>query len=102
MQIIIWNSTPLGINSISTFNANTWYFIAFTYNGSMLDIYVNGQLDKSLATTQGIGSPASFATGIGHSNGAGGFWWNGLISDVRLYNRALSAAEIQAIYNAEK
>ena len=27
---------------------------------------------------------------------------NGLIDDVRIYNRALSASEIQAIYNAEK
>jgi hypothetical protein len=31
-----------------------------------------------------------------------GEYWNGEINDVRVYNRALSAAEIQEIYNAEK
>jgi hypothetical protein len=31
-----------------------------------------------------------------------GYYFPGLIDDVRIYNRALSAAEIQALYNAEK
>jgi hypothetical protein len=29
-------------------------------------------------------------------------WWTGQIDDVGVYNRVLSAAEIQALYNAEK
>jgi hypothetical protein len=29
-------------------------------------------------------------------------YFNGLIDDVRIYNRALSPAEIQALYNAQK
>ena len=32
----------------------------------------------------------------------GSRYWNGLIDDVRVYNRALSAAEVMALYNAEE
>jgi len=42
-------------------------------------------------------------TVIGRSNFAvGEYYFNGLIDEVRVYNRALSAAEIMAIYNATK
>jgi prepilin-type N-terminal cleavage/methylation domain-containing protein len=36
------------------------------------------------------------------SNNLPGAYWKGLGDDYRIYNRALSAAEIQAIYNAQK
>jgi hypothetical protein len=40
---------------------------------------------------------------IGALYGAAGTYnWNGPIDDVRIYDRALSAAEIQALYNGGK
>jgi hypothetical protein len=38
---------------------------------------------------------------IGASDGAQGLF-SGTVDDVRVYNRALSAAEVQNVYNAEK
>jgi hypothetical protein len=77
--------------------ANTWYFIAATWtqvsgSSSTIVFYENRLIGSALS-----GSPSANAKlYISESSYAG------LIDDVRVYNRALSAAEIQALYNAEK
>ena len=74
-----------------------WYHIAFTADGSNLKLYMNGSLVKSASETfapVGNTYPLRIAEGS-YSN----YPFNGLIDDVRIYNRALSATEIQAIYN---
>ena len=76
---------------------NTWTHVAATYNGSALVIYVNGAQAATLSVTGALIS----ATGplkIG-GNAIWGEWFNGLIDEVRIYNRALSTAEIQADMN---
>ena len=48
---------------------------------------------------------SSFDTYIGNVSWSGGgsaYEFDGLLQGIRVYNRALSAAEIAAIYNAEK
>jgi hypothetical protein len=45
---------------------------------------------------------ATSTVDIGRFGNVGGTNFKGYIDDVRIYNRALSAAEIQALYNAEK
>ncbi len=68
-------------------------------------MYLNGILQAS--TTYSTSS-LSYANGFPWVIGAYGSStainseWNGSIDDVRIYNRALSAAEAQALYNAEK
>jgi hypothetical protein len=77
---------------------NTWTHVAGTANGSVAKSYMNGVEVGSVAagaTYEGYSIPNNFIGG-GHG------YFNGLIDDVRIYNRALSAAEIQAIYNATK
>jgi PKD repeat protein len=81
----LWGSNPLSIN--------TWSHLAGTYDGSVLRLYVNG---IQVATKAQSGN-------LGYSNEAltlGGntlfqAFWQGSIDDVRIYNRALSVAEIQ-------
>jgi hypothetical protein len=68
-------------------------------------MYVDGR-DLTLATPSQIGWSQSPLTGrentlIGRSVAWNG-WFRGLIDEVRIYNRALSDAEIQALYNATK
>jgi len=77
---------------------NTWYHIALTYDGAALRMYVNGKLDGSLAVTGTI-VPTANPLAIGaYTFGP----WNliGRVDEVSLYNRALLADEIQAIYTA--
>jgi hypothetical protein len=76
-----------------------WYYLTGVHSNGVLFIYVNGVLQAQVSSNNSLpGSPSSY---IGSRNGSG-FFINGLIDDVRIYNRALSAAEIQAIYNATK
>jgi hypothetical protein len=73
--------------------ANTWTHLATTYDGATLRLYVNGTQVGSKAQTGSI--PASTgALRIG-GNAIWGEWFAGTVDDVRIYNRALTAAEIQ-------
>src|SRR5262249_34095649 len=73
---------------------NTWTHVALTYDGATLRLYVNGVQVASLA--QGGPLPTStYPLQIGGDN-IYGQYFQGTIDEVRIYNRALSAPEIQA------
>jgi hypothetical protein len=73
---------------------NTWYFIAITVNSSnVLKIYINGTLDVS-GKIYPI-KPTSITIGKFTGDCC---YFNGIIDDVRFYNRALNEEEIQALY----
>ena len=80
-------------NGPSALPTGTWAHLAETYDGSSLRLYVNGTL---VATTSAPGSLAS-SSGVLRigGNNIWGEWFNGWIDEVRVYNRALSAGEIQ-------
>jgi hypothetical protein len=70
--------------------------LAATYDGTTQRLYVNGVQVSSRAQTGAIlvtGSPLR----IGGNSFAE--YFRGIIDEVRIYNRALSAAEIQADMN---
>ena len=76
---------------------HTWYHVAGVYDGvaRTLDLYVNGALDDGAlvgvvpASQVDMGLPATIGCR------SGGFYFGGVIDEVRIYNRALTAAEIQ-------
>jgi len=72
---------------------NTWSHIATTYDGANQRFYVNGIL---VGTTPGAGSitVSNGALRIGGNNSSTGEFFQGFIDEVRIYNRALSAADI--------
>lgn len=72
---------------------NTWTHLATTFNGSLMSIYVNG----ALVGTRNLSGSILTSTGalrIGGNN-VWGEYFHGVIDDVRIYNRAQSAPEIQ-------
>ena len=74
------------------FSGNTWIHVAATYDGTAMRMYVNGVEEES---SLGPGSIAAnlIDVGIGaQANGSRKF--RGQMDDVRIYRRALSAAEI--------
>jgi hypothetical protein len=77
----------------SALAVNTWSHLAATYDGSTIRIYVNGVQVGSRTQTGSI-AVSTGALRIG-GNTVWGEWFAGRIDDVRIYNRALSAAEIQ-------
>lgn len=76
---------------------NAWTHLASTYDGTNLRLYVNGTLVKTLALTGNIvASAAPLRLG---GNAVWGEWYAGTLDDVRVYNKALTATEIQADMN---
>lgn len=85
---------------------NDWLHIAMILNGNdkTVHLYVNGQEEENYQLmTAGLGTQAVDGTLpviIGNSIYQSRTF-NGLIDDVRIYNRALSAQEIQQLYQQD-
>lgn len=92
---------------------NQWSFVVATYDGARLRLYLDGVLVGSVAHAGGI-SPGTAPLGIGGIPGTSGrvtyppgsyqqftSRFMGLLDEVSLYNRALTDAEILAIYDAD-
>jgi chitodextrinase len=77
---------------------NTWTHLAVTYDGATLRLYVNGVQVSSLARTGNIVT----STNPLQIGGDSLFrqYFNGIIDEVRVYNVALTAAQIQTDMNA--
>jgi len=90
-----WN-TVVGATSLSL---NTWYFAAVTYNNSTgWKLYLNGVEDGTSASTTTFTGNQEIVIGA-YSSGNN---FTGRITNVLVYNRALSATEIMQNYNATK
>ena len=79
-----------------------WTHLAVTYDGTTLRLYVNGVLRNSLTAAGGINASTAPLRIGGNTvfSVPGTEYFAGLIDEVRIYNRALSAAEITADMNA--
>src|SRR5262249_18149777 len=80
----------VGPNSLT---ANTWAHLAETYDGATMRLYVNGVQVASRAQTGAIATSTNPLQIGGDS--LYGQYFAGRIDEVRIYNRALSAVEIQ-------
>ena len=80
---------------------NTWYHVAGVYNATTgtLDIYVNGVLDDGTLRGTIPTGQVNQTVNVNIGRRTGGFYFNGIIDEVRIYNRALSQAEIQTDMN---
>jgi hypothetical protein len=79
-------------------NIYEWHNLVITSKlGSYWKMYIDSELLKEVSATS-LGIPTNCF--IGKSLGTSGtYWLHGLIDDVRIYDRALSAEEVQALYN---
>lgn len=102
-KIQFWNNAtgPL-VTGATTLTAGQWYFGAAVRAGSpgswTLNLYLNGVSDGS-ATTSTPPSGGTYPVSIGRFGGFGGYYQSGSIDGPMLYSRALSAAEVFALYN---
>jgi hypothetical protein len=77
-----------------------WYKLDFIRNGNSLDFYLNGIYSQTMSFTADI-QPSSNIF-IGMSQHAAGQCFNGNISQVSIYTKALTAQEVLQNYNATK
>ena len=73
--------------------ANSWSYLAVTYDGSAVRLYVNGSLVSSTPKTGALATSTNQLQIGGDS--LYGQYFSGLIDEVRIYNVALSAGQIQ-------
>src|SRR3989338_7380524 len=77
-----------------------WYHIVGTFDGSNVRMYVNGIADGTPAPYVGTIPISSNNLVIGKNYDGTNKFFNGLIDDVRIYSRALSAAEVYNLYKS--
>ncbi|MHC4748787.1 MAG: LamG-like jellyroll fold domain-containing protein [Planctomycetota bacterium] len=93
--------TYLSANTL--FEMDEWYHVAGTYNGSQMRIYVNGESAGSSGARSGNISylPSWYRIGS-YKDDNETYMWDGMIAEVAVYGRALSAAEIRSNFDARK
>jgi Concanavalin A-like lectin/glucanases superfamily/Bacterial Ig-like domain/Bacterial Ig domain len=74
-----------------------WQHLAATYDGATARFYVNGGETANRAHVGNVGDSNTWRIGA-YGPGPGGFF-DGIIDEVRVYNRAISAAEVQEDMN---
>jgi hypothetical protein len=102
-QIALWyGPNSKNVASTTSSQSNEWYHLTGVYNGTSILIYINGSLENSSLVANPPSYSASRTTGLGVVNlDWGGSFFNGSIDDVMIYNRALSAGEVQSVYNSQ-
>ena len=74
-----------------------WYHIVATYNGSNGKVYVNGVLKNTFSRSGNINNENGVRLGL---TGNGEYRFDGTLDDVRVFNRALTAAEVRVLYHS--
>lgn len=77
---------------------NRWYFVCLRWDGQEIKLYLNETLYDSASFT-GTVAPDNFPLILGKHTSGGVRYLNGKLDDVRIYNRALTDAEILRLYN---
>ena len=106
-RLVLWDSDlgGAGVGNLVTSDTELnqrWSHIAVTWDGSQSYLYINGVVEDSAQTGQPITLPSRAQVGglINPNNGDLVDRFEGIIDELTLYERALGANEIQAIYNA--
>ncbi|MBU4536487.1 LamG domain-containing protein [Patescibacteria group bacterium] len=77
---------------------NQWHYISAVYTNNYLYLYMNGVLIQSADKAGKTLSTNDRFLGIGKMD-EGFYPFDGFISDVKIYNRALSTEEVQLLYD---
>ena len=79
-------------SAATSLNAGEWYHVVGTYSGTEKKLYINGELELSASQMGSMGSGST--SRISHPS----YEFNGIIDEVKVYTRALSAEEIADAY----
>lgn len=77
--------------------AGNWYHIGFTYNGSTVTFYLNGNPDGTKSIS-GLNAVANYIGIFRWSDThTSDYEYKGLLNDVRIYDHCLTASEVKEI-----
>lgn len=100
IQVVGVNGWPAQYNfaSDASVTSGVWHHIALTSTETEVNLYIDGIL-KGTSPRSTISSTSN-PFRAGWTTDFGGFAFNGLIDEVEIFSRALSAGEVAGIYNA--
>lgn len=88
------NGTP-NIRTTKAYNDGNWHHLVFLRSGTNAKLYIDGVYIGGVVDSTSVSISGSLYIG----GGVGGWWWNGLIDEVKIYNYALTPGQIQLEYN---
>jgi hypothetical protein len=101
--------TSLGLNhpvsGVTTIANGVWHHAAATYDGTTWQLYLDGNLEATLAVGQPCASasiqPAALASSIRSNGTTAQGYFDGVLDEVRIWDSARSQAQIQGTANAQ-
>jgi formylglycine-generating enzyme required for sulfatase activity len=84
------------VTAPKTFPANQWFSLLCTSDGTNLRMFLNGKLIGSMMATLAIKTNS-----LSLGGDASHYFSSGMLDDIRIYNRALTAAEVSQLYSRE-
>ena len=98
-----YNGGAIVQDAADTINLNIWQHVGVVKTGTNIKIYLIGSLSHEGQIQKSTIVFLEYYLSIGkdNPNTDSGYnsHFNGLVDDVRIYDRALSAEEVQALYN---
>jgi hypothetical protein len=91
------NATSTSVTSSENMPLNKWTHIAATYNGSSLNVYVNGTLTGTVANTSGL--PTGTDAWYFGKASSGSNLFPGTMDEIRIWNVARSQSDINSNKN---
>jgi hypothetical protein len=101
LGFLVWiDGEPAGLGCRKTdWSADRWHHFVATYDGSRMRLFVDGSEDA--ASSRNISGPIdSTGTVVGIGSSGSQHLFRGVIDEVRIFSRALSASEIRSSYAA--
>jgi hypothetical protein len=89
-----------GVSSVVDVLDGNFHHIAGTWDGSLIQLYVDGVPQGSVPLTTPANNTRAVNIGFAWGGGSPQRFFRGIVDELEIFNRALSAKEIAAIYNA--
>ncbi|MFC1714204.1 LamG domain-containing protein [Candidatus Poribacteria bacterium] len=89
------------ISSQTVFEDDTWYHVAFVFDGQKGKLYVDGNLEVESDHPENAVNETAASLWIGELDPNRGFKWIGAMDEVGIWNKALSDAEIALLIQGE-
>ena len=86
------------LNGATSLSALTWFFVAMTYDGVDQKVYLDAGEDATQGLTGNLPTSGLNTRIASVNTGSPRREWDGLLDDVRIYDRTLSPAELLTMY----
>ncbi|HVR85055.1 MAG TPA: LamG-like jellyroll fold domain-containing protein [Planctomycetota bacterium] len=96
-----WRAGGWGLANANAPIVNEWHHVAYTYDGTTHQIYIDGILSGSSTNASDKGQPSSVELGR-YDQGNTKEYFRGYLDEVRIYAGALTAGDLKGIIPAEK